>query len=411
MSLRSLLVAAACLSLAASPPSFGDSPVSGIRWGSAGVAEGQFDTPVSIAARGDAVYVADFHNHRVQRFTPGGQFVLTFGSPGSGDGQFAGPCGVAVGPNGDVYVTDLYNNRVQRFTADGRFVAAWGGLGRAPGRFMGPYGIAVSATGEVFVTDLDNHRVQRFDGAGNWLQAWGTRGQGGSELFDPWGIAVDSQGLVYVADHGNHRIHRFTPDGAFVSAWGSHSSPDQFLLGPVGVAIGPGDAVFVTDLINHQVQKFSSDGALVTQWGTEGKNYLGALFGVAVDGDRLYVADSRTHSVLRYIDTTPGALPRGESLPGSFELAATWPNPSRGTVQLRFGLPRAGQVTATIHDLQGRLVRDLLDGAYAPGQHLAVWDGNADEGTRVSAGVYFLLCRYDDGSSTTSLKRRLVMVR
>ena len=48
-------------------------------------------------------------------------FIDSFGSPGSGNGQFAIPAGVAVSPTGQVYVADLNNNRLQRFDADGTY--------------------------------------------------------------------------------------------------------------------------------------------------------------------------------------------------------------------------------------------------------------------------------------------------
>jgi ribosomal protein L40E len=42
-------------------------------------------------------------------------FILTWGSQGSGTDQFNDPVGVAVDASGNVYVTDLNNNRVEKF--------------------------------------------------------------------------------------------------------------------------------------------------------------------------------------------------------------------------------------------------------------------------------------------------------
>ena len=47
-------------------------------------------------------YVADFYNHRVQKFTPEGRFVAQWGGGGRGNGRFHYPTDVAVGPRGDV---------------------------------------------------------------------------------------------------------------------------------------------------------------------------------------------------------------------------------------------------------------------------------------------------------------------
>ena len=62
-------------------------------------------------------------------------FVTTWGSYGSGDGQFNYPCGVAAGPGGLVYVADQYNNRVQVFGSDGTYLSQWGAYGTAESQF------------------------------------------------------------------------------------------------------------------------------------------------------------------------------------------------------------------------------------------------------------------------------------
>ena len=73
------------------------------------------------APNGD-LYVADWGNDRVQRFTPDGEFVAAYGSPGSGEGQLRRPSSVAVDERGFMYISDWGNERVQVFDADGRFI-------------------------------------------------------------------------------------------------------------------------------------------------------------------------------------------------------------------------------------------------------------------------------------------------
>ena len=70
------------------------------------------------------MYVADHRNHRVQKFTSGGEYLASFGSYGTGNGQLNLPSDVAVDPDGDVYVCDWANSRVQIFAPDGTFVAS-----------------------------------------------------------------------------------------------------------------------------------------------------------------------------------------------------------------------------------------------------------------------------------------------
>src|SRR6476660_8832707 len=49
-------------------------------------------------------------------------FNTTWGSAGSGDGQFNFAHHLALSPSSDVYVGDLLNNRIQQFTSDGVYV-------------------------------------------------------------------------------------------------------------------------------------------------------------------------------------------------------------------------------------------------------------------------------------------------
>lgn len=81
--------------------------------------------------------------------------------------------------------------------------------------------------------------------------------------------------------------------------------------------------------------------------------------------------------------------PRDEPIPSRFTTFAPAPNPSRGEVQFAFELPAARTVRLTLHDLNGRLIRTLLDGERGAGRHAARWDGAAADGRRVPAGMYF----------------------
>ena len=65
------------------------------------------------------IYVSDTLNHRVQKLTKDGAFLMKWGEFGQGDGQFNMPWGIAIDELGDVYVADWRNDRVQKFTAEG----------------------------------------------------------------------------------------------------------------------------------------------------------------------------------------------------------------------------------------------------------------------------------------------------
>ena len=56
------------------------------------------------------------------------QFVLSWGSSGTGNGQFDTPFGVAVDTSDDVFVAEVYNNRIQKFSSNGTYLTQWGSM-------------------------------------------------------------------------------------------------------------------------------------------------------------------------------------------------------------------------------------------------------------------------------------------
>lgn len=402
--LHVIRVALACtglvpaLAMAAPEPSI-------IEWGDLGVHEGQFDMPVGVAVGGTHVYVTDFGNNRIQKFTRDGAYVSQWGTPGSAAGEFRGPCGIAVDARGEVYVTDFYNHRVQKFTPEGELLAQWGAEGSDAALFRGPAAIAIDGSGCVMVTDLDGRRIQKFTADGTLVQAWDA-GEGGA-LSGPWGIAAGSDGGVYVVDRTGDRVHRFDGSGRWISSFGGHGRGTGAFRGPVGVAVSARGQVFVTDLANQRVQRFSAEGTYVSDVG--GDAVAGGVHGLAVaDGD-LYVTDIRNHRVLRLVGAAAGSAEAARPIE-AFALTLAGPNPSSTGTTLRFAVPAGGRVQLEVLDLAGRRVRTLADGTFAPGYHTQSWDGRSDSRQRMAAGVYFVLGRFDDGGHVRRVQRRVVVV-
>jgi hypothetical protein len=72
-------------------------------------------------------------------------------------------------------------------------------------------------------------------------------------------------------------------------------------------------------------------------------------------------------------------------------LEATTPNPMTSGTRITFALRESGSATVRIVDVQGRIVRRLLDRQISEGSHNLQWDGRNESGERVAAGVYFAL--------------------
>jgi FlgD Ig-like domain/Cohesin domain len=114
----------------------------------------------------------------------------------------------------------------------------------------------------------------------------------------------------------------------------------------------------------------------------------------------------------RVMQTTTGVENResSEALPTEFVLQPNYPNPFNASTWISFGIPAQAGETAVrleIFSMDGRLVRSLLQGKYAPGTHRVLWDGRDEFGAVAPTGVYFY--RVHAGKFTAS--RKLVIVK
>ena len=103
-------------------------------------------------------------------------------------------------------------------------------------------------------------------------------------------------------------------------------------------------------------------------------------------------------------NVTAVAPPRAEP---SLAIRSIVPNPARDGVLIAFDLPRSGPVRVVVHDVTGRLVRELIDGAGQAGPGAVRWDGLDRQGQRVPSGLYAV--RLTSNGRTT--RRSITVVR
>jgi hypothetical protein len=84
-------------------------------------------------------------------------------------------------------------------------------------------------------------------------------------------------------------------------------------------------------------------------------------------------------------------------------LLAPVPNPFHAATTISFQLAQAGPVRLEIFDLTGRLVRTLVRGPAPFGSSTATWDGRAEDGSRVIAGVYFCRLSHSGGDEARAI--------
>jgi YD repeat-containing protein len=222
---------------------------------------------------------------RIDEYTSNGEIIRTFGSEGSGNGQFKKPQGIAFDSAGNVWVTDTGNNRVQELSATGAFIRTFGSTGSGSGQFSEPMGIAIDSSGNVWVADRGNNRVQKFSSTGTYLEAVGSVGtEPGhfatnylSSLYPMW-LTFDKSGDLWVTDGGNNRLQEFSSGGAFMTQFGGKygepSSENGKFNAPAGIVADPSGNLWVADSGNNRVQEVSATGAYITKFGTVGSGIV-----------------------------------------------------------------------------------------------------------------------------------------
>jgi hypothetical protein len=81
--------------------------------------------------------------------------------------------------------------------------------------------------------------------------------------------------------------------------------------------------------------------------------------------------------------------PLPDSAIASAKLMPCYPNPFNPMTNIEFSLSKSGAVFLGIFDVQGRLVKTIVDESRSDGVHRVTWDGTDRDGSKVASGMYF----------------------
>ncbi|MCK4922367.1 MAG: T9SS type A sorting domain-containing protein [Bacteroidales bacterium] len=99
---------------------------------------------------------------KVWMFDLQGNLVNSFGSYGSGDGEFYRVQGLTVGRCGNIYVVDPYQGRISIFDESGVFITRFGDYGVQAGQMNIPMDIVFDSQGRLQVTSMNNSALELF---------------------------------------------------------------------------------------------------------------------------------------------------------------------------------------------------------------------------------------------------------
>lgn len=170
-----------------------------------------FDRPSAVSTDGISLFVADYGNHRVQRFDRNLSFISALATRDTTDprARFGYPLGVAVSRFGDLFVLDGENLRVAKFHVSGRFERSFGDAERATGRLVAPVGLTLGGNDRLVV--VERNRILEYDYFGNFLRRVDDGTLNDIVSVTPYdsGYAVLTDGALLFF-HAGGRVHRLS---------------------------------------------------------------------------------------------------------------------------------------------------------------------------------------------------------
>jgi DNA-binding beta-propeller fold protein YncE len=259
--------------------------------------------------------------------------ICQAGLAGSGSGQFNNPTGIAIDNSSfdhNVYVSDFGNKRVQKFSTTGSFLLTFGGdvnkttggdvctegsgdacgqgtSGFQPGEFSTAGAVDLplaTSEGNVYVSDWKfsggeySSRLQIFSGSGAQIREV-SLGAGAVAA-----IAADSVGDVYVKTEAPGSLKKYDSEGHFLETINQHET-SALGVSAIDLLVAAESEAFLG--IRYQILTLrNSSSEVVSRFG-----YLesGSVQGLAVEADGVYASEGDIVRLFSFPD--PGPIPVG----------------------------------------------------------------------------------------------------
>jgi NHL repeat len=191
------------------------------------------------------------------------------------DGMFRQVTDVTWDSSGNTYISDGYiNSRVAKVDKTGNWLTSWGEPGSGPGQFNVPHSIATDAHDNIYVADRGNRRIQVFDTNGKFLRQFTidvpappgarpaigfrpTSTTGTMAPGSPWAICITPppNQVLYASDAFPGRIYKLSLDGKVLGVFGESGKQWKQFGWIHEIACPAENELFVSELLNWRVQK------------------------------------------------------------------------------------------------------------------------------------------------------------
>jgi outer membrane protein assembly factor BamB len=334
-----------------------------LRWTFTGSSHG-FDSPILIGIDGTSYAVAG----DLYAIDTGGNLKWSYSTGIGGD-----EASVATSLDGSCLYT-------QRATANDYFLACvdtsgnvdWErDIGGAPWDFsnstpaVGPDGVIYFPTG---------HGGPLYAINPNSTIEWTCGGLGDLRYTSP-GIGADS--TIYMAGGFDNDLHAIAPGGSVV--W-TFNTTNTVISSPI---VDGNGTIYIASY--DTLYAIYPDGTM--KWELEIETFTTATPAMDTYGN-LYVCSGRKLYAIGPGGVS-GIADNASEQPARDVFLHNYPNPFNPETTIRFQLPEDELLELTIHNLQGQMVRTLVNEVVPAGMHSAIWNGRDSNGNRASSGIYF----------------------
>ena len=176
------------------------------------IADGELVAPSNMALDDEGyLYVVDYGNPRITKFSPDGAFVQNFGERSYGFNGFISPTGIAV-YGGIIYAADSVQKSIHSFDRNGRPLGSVDLSGNITD-ISAPEGIRLISAyndggGSALLLISDGNRLLTLDTQTNILSEAGVIGNSGSRLLS---AGVDANGNILAANFSGNEVQVMAP--------------------------------------------------------------------------------------------------------------------------------------------------------------------------------------------------------
>jgi sugar lactone lactonase YvrE len=198
-----------------------------------------FATALTFDTAGN-LFVADTQAGVVRKYSPTGQSLGVFVSPGANNTY-----DLTFDAAGNLYVSDAGSNRIRKYSPSGQLLADFFAAGNTP------TGVVTDAGGNALVALLNSNQIRKFSPSGQDLGVFS------SAVTSPFRLAFDAAGNVYVSQQppGSGSVRKLSSTGADLGTFtsGGLNSAD-------GLAFDPAGFLYVGDNVANTIRRYSPTG-------------------------------------------------------------------------------------------------------------------------------------------------------